>query len=428
MPADPADRPEMQDIRLDDLASPRLPAAFRDQATVLAALAAEVRLEPDLLIDRAIAETGLDDFGEPGWRTGLEVVLTGLREDFELSPTGVLSGFGGLLQFLKNRLLVEDLLKRHPEILDVEMEPPIVIAGLPRSGTTHLLNLVSADPRLRSLPWWEALEPVLPVSERPAPGEPDPRIARAAAGIEARNAVLPHFDAMHEMTVDHTHEEIHLLAMDFGTMFFENLGVGALPTYRDHYLAEDQTPHYRYLKKVLQALQWLRGGRRWVLKSPQHMEQFGPLMSVFPDATYVIPHRDPVSTVASFSTMIAYTARLSATRVDPVALGHYWADRIETMLLQCTRDRSALPDARSLDVLFHEYMGHELETVERIYAIAGLPFAENAREAMDAYQRSHPRGRFGRVRYDLADFGLDAAGLRERFRPYTDRFPVRLEH
>jgi hypothetical protein len=415
------------DIRLDDLANPRLPQSFLDQAKLLEPLAAAARLESDSLIDRAIEETKLDDFGESGWREGLEVVLTGLRSDFELSPVGVLSAFGGVLQFLKNRLLLEDLLKRHPEILQVEMQPPIVIAGLPRSGTTHLLNLVSADPQIRSLPWWEALEPVLAESERSVEGEPDPRIARAAEGIAMRNAVLPHFDAMHEMTVDHTHEEIHLLGLNFGTMFFENMGIGALPTYRDYYLSEDQTPHYRYLKKVLQALQWLRGGTRWVLKSPQHMEQFGPLMRVFPEATFVIPHRDPVSIVASFATMISYSTRLSAARPDPVLLGHYWADRLATMLGRCARDRHLLPADQSIDVLFHEYMGNELETVERIYTMAGLDFGRRSREAMDDYQRSHPRGRFGRVLYELADFDLDAAELRQRFRSYTDRFPVRLE-
>jgi hypothetical protein len=416
------------DIRLDDLASPRLPQDFLDQVRAMEPLVATLRLEPDFLIDRAIEETGLADFGEDGWRAGLEVVCEGLRNDFELSVPGVLASFGGLLAFLKNRLLLEDLLKRHPEILQVAMEPPIVIAGLPRSGTTHLHNLISADPQLRSLPWWEALEPVLAEAQRPDPGEPDPRIERAAAGLAMRDAVLPHFNAMHEMTVDHTHEEIHLLGLDFGTMFFENMGVGALPTYRDYYLAEDQTPHYRYLKKVLQTLQWLRGGTRWVLKSPQHLEQFGPLMNVFPDATVAITHRDPVSIVASFSTMIAYSSRMSAAKADPVGMGRYWADRIGEMLTRCARDRDLLPADQSLDVLFHEYMGRELETVQKIYGLADLAFDNASREAMDEYQRSHPRGRYGRVIYDLADFALDANELRERFRAYTDRFPVRLEH
>lgn len=416
-----------EDIRIDDLASPRFPAGFVEGLQALAPVADALVLEPQALIDQAIAETGLDDFGPDGWQTGLDVVLVGLREDHPLSPAGKLASHGGCLAFLKNRLQVEALLRRQPEILDVELLPPVVIAGLPRSGTTHLHNLLGAASEFRSLPWWEALAPVLPEGDRPAPGEPDPRRAQAAEGLAQRDAVLPHFNAMHEMTVDHTHEEIHLLGLDFGTMFFENMGIGALPTYRDYYLQEDQTPHYRYLRRLLQVLTWLRGGARWVLKSPQHLEQFGPLMTVFPDATVVVTHRDPVSTVASFSTMITYSSRMSAAKPDPVYMGRYWADRIETMLRFATEQRSRLPAEQSIDVLFHEYMGAALETVRSIYALAGLDFTSGSREAFDDYQASHPRGRFGRVRYDLADFALDGAELRERFRFYTDRFPVQLE-
>jgi len=416
------------EIRLNDLAKPEFPAAFVEQMKQMEPLAAQIQLVPDALIEQAMQDTGLSDFGEDGWQDRLAVVLQGLREDVPLSPMGKLSSFGQLLQFLKNRLLLEDLVKRHPESLEVEMQPPIVIAGLPRSGTTHLHSLIGADPRIRSLPWWEALEPVLSEAEKPSRGEEDPRFARAAEGIAMRDAVLPHFNAMHEMTVDHIHEEIHLLAIDFGTMFFENMGVGMLPTYRDYYLQEDQTPHYRYTARMLRVLQWLRGGDRWVLKSPQHLEQFDAILATYPDATLAVTHRDPVSTVASFSTMIAYSTRMSAAQPDPVGLGHYWADRIETMLRLCVERRSSVPADQSTDVLFHEYMGAELETAERIYRLAGLEFDASARQAFDAYQTEHPRGRFGRVVYDLADFDLNADELRERFRFYTDRFPVRLEH
>ena len=118
---------------------------------------------------------------------------------------------------------------------------------------------------------------------------------------------------------------------------------------------------------------------------------------------------------------------MSAAKPDPVYMGRYWADRIETMLRFATEQRNRLPAEQSIDVLFHEYMGAALETVRSIYALTGLDFTSGSREAFDDYQASHPRGRFGRVRYDLADFALDGAELRERFRFYTDRFRVQLE-
>ena len=114
-----------------------------------------------------------------------------------------------------------------------------------------------------------------------------------------------------------------------------------MPSWRDYYLTHDQTPHYEYLRTVLQVLQWLRGGERWVLKSPQHLEQFPALRTTFPDATFVVTHRDPVSVTASVATMITYTARMSHERVDPNHIGGYWADRIERMLHACVDDRDA---------------------------------------------------------------------------------------
>ena len=121
------------------------------------------------------------------------------------------------------------------------------------------------------------------------------------------------------MTVEHTHEEIQLLAIDFSTMLFET--TAPMPTWRDAYLSRDQRPTYAYLRKVLKVLQWLRGGTRWVLKTPQHLEQFPALVDTFPDATFVVTHRDPVSVTASMVTMIAYTARLTRDRVDVEGMG-----------------------------------------------------------------------------------------------------------
>ena len=224
-------------IRILDLANPQMPQSFIDMSAAAEPLADAVVFEADAVIEQASRETGLTDFGEPGWLERLDVTLRGLREDAELSPMGKLSSFAQLVSVLKNRLLLEDLWKRHPEIDKVEQKPPIIIAGLPRSGTTHLHSLIGADPKIRALPWWEALEPVLAEGERPAPGEPDPRLARAAAGIEFRDSAMPHFNAMHEMTVEHIHEEIHLLAIDLSTMFMETLSIGLAPTFRDYYMA-----------------------------------------------------------------------------------------------------------------------------------------------------------------------------------------------
>ncbi len=409
-------------VVLEDLASPRFSPEVDRLRASLVDMAAACPLELDALTGAASKETGLSDFGDPAFRPRLEVLCEALRHEAGLSPPGVVAWYSQLLQFLKNRLLIEDLLSRHPEIHDVAIERPIIICGLPRTGTTHLHNLISADPALRSLPYWESLEPVLPDDERPPPGTPDPRMARAAFGLEMLDAALPYFNRMHEMTVEHVHEEIQLLAIDVSTMLFETQGL--VPTWRDHYKAEDQTPSYRYLRTILKVMQWLRGGRRWVLKSPQHLEQFGPLLSTFPDATFVVPHRDPVAVTVSMTTMVTYSSRMATDRVDPRSMGRYWSARCEDLFRACAYDRDLLPAEQSIDVQFNEFMARDLETVERIYTLAGQPFTGQSRRAMEAFVAAHPRGRNGTIVYQPEVLGIDRSERAEALDFYYRRFGV----
>ncbi len=412
-------------VVLDDLGAPRFTPAIAELRASMADVAPLCPLEPAALLEAAAQETGLSDFGPDAFRPRLEVLCAALRDEGGLSPAGVVTWYSQLLQLLKNRLLIEDRLARHPEIRDLPVERPIIIAGLPRTGTTHLHNLIGADPALRSLPYWESLEPVLAESARPGPGEPDPRRARTAFGLDVLEQALPHFKRMHEMTVDHVHEEIQLLAIDVSTMFFETQAL--LPTWRDHYLAEDQTPSYEYLRTILQVLQWERGGTRWVLKSPQHLEQFGPLAATFPDATFVVTHRDPAAVTVSMATMIAYSARMAVDRPDPGAIGRYWSARGADLFRACHRDRALLPDDRTVDVRFHEFMADDLATVEHIYEVAGQPFTAAARAAMAAFMADHPRGKFGTVVYQPEVLGIDVAGQRRDLASYVERFGVELE-
>ncbi|MGH9027478.1 MAG: sulfotransferase family protein [Acidimicrobiia bacterium] len=412
-------------VRIDDLTDPWYPPEVEPIRAAMAEIGETLTLEPEPLMAAAIEATGLDDFGDDAFRERLDVLCAALRTEAGLSSAGVTGAAGLLTQLLSNRLLIEDAATRHPEILESEIRAPIVICGLPRTGTTHLHNLISADPALRSLPYWESLEPVLPESQQPAPGEPDPRRARTEMALDVVNTTMPYFKRMHEMTVDHVHEEIQLLAIDFSTMLFETMA--PMPTWRDYYVAIDQRPVYAYLKKVLQVLTWLRGGDRWVLKSPQHLEQLPVLADTFPDATFVVTHRDPVSVTVSTATMISYSARMNQAQPDPFATGQYWAARIEDELGACVRDRESLPAGQSIDVRFHEFMADDVAMVERIYDLAGQPMTSDVRAAMDTFMVEHPRGRHGGVSYDLADFGLDADERYKALEFYIDRFGVEVE-
>jgi hypothetical protein len=178
---------------------------------------------------------------------------------------------------------------------------------------------------------------------------------------------------------------------------------------------------------VLQVLQWLRGGTRWVLKSPQHLEQFGPLVSTFPDATFVVTHRDPASVTVSMATMIAYTVRMSLQHVDPVAIGAYWSARCEDLFLACAADRDLLPAHNSIDVVFQEFMTNDIATVEKIYAVADQPFTDATRHAMEAFMIEHPRGRHGTVVYRPEELGIDRAERHRALDAYIRQFGVEKE-
>ncbi len=412
-------------VRIDDLASPRYSDEVRAILDFMEEAGSQLTLDPSELMAMARAETGLDAFGPEDFVERLAVLCQAMREEGGFNGAGILQQHVFLVGLLKNRLLIEDLLSRQPEILEERIVAPIIICGLPRTGTTHLHNLMSADPALRSLPYWESLEPVLAEREQPAPGAPDPRVERTAAALQFLNTALPYFNRMHEMTVEHTHEEIQLLAIDFSTMLFET--TAPMPSWRDAYLSRDQRPTYAYLLKVLKVLQWQRGGTRWILKTPQHLEQFPALVDTFPDATFIVTHRDPVSVTASIVMMIAYTARLTRDRVDLQATGGYWSDRLERMLRRCADERDALPADRTMDVRFDEFMADDLAMVARVYELAGQPLDERSRASMASFMAAHPRGRHGAVRYDLGQFGLDAGERRRALAFYTERFGVTAE-
>ncbi len=417
--------PRPAPVRLDDLAAPRFSDEVDAVLRFMEEAGAQLTLDPAGLLEAARTETGLTDFGPDDFVERLALLCRAMREQGGFNNAGIMQQHVLVVGLLKNRLLVEDLVARHPEILEERVTAPIIICGLPRTGTTHLHNLMSSDPALRSLPYWESLEPVLADRERPASGRPDPRLERTANALSFLGAALPYFDRMHEMTVEHAHEEIQLLAIDFSTMLFET--AAPMPLWRDHYLSHDQTPSYAYLRKILQVLQWLRGGVRWVLKSPQHLEQFPALLETFPDATFVVTHRDPVSVTASMVTMLAYTARLTRDHVDLVDLGAYWSNRLERMLRRCTQDRDVLPADRTIDVRFDEFMADDLDMVRRVYHLAGQPLDDRSQRAMAAFMAEHPRGRHGAVVYELEQFGIDPSERRRALSFYTERFGITLE-
>jgi hypothetical protein len=237
---------------------------------------------------------------------------------------------------------------------------------------------------------------------------------------------MPLVAAMHDQFPEAIEEEVELLDLDFASYILEWLA--RVPSWRDTYLALDQTQHYAYMKKVLQALTFFRGPQTWVLKSPQHSEQLRPLMATFPDATVAFTHRDPVAVIQSTVTMMAYADRLRRTSIDPNWLIDYWTDRIHRLLSAGVRDRALVPAERSIDISFHQLNGNEIAVLEALYDRAGVELTPGVRKSFERYLDSNPRGKNGAIRYDLyRHFGVTPEDVRSRFDFYFDRFDVRPE-
>ena len=411
-------------LAIEDLTVPVLTPMQREILENLEGMS--VDLDPAGLIGEAIEKTGLEDFGSADFRPRLDAYAGAIDADSGNTNLNRLILRNRIVRLLSQRLLLTDLLRCYPEILDIEIERPIIVVGLPRSGTTHLVNLLASDNRRRSLPYWESQEPFPLRGEGPDVNGVDPRFARSVAEHEAASMMTPLIQAMHDRFPQAIEEEVEILDLDFASYVLE--WHGRVPQWRDFYLGLNQDEHYAYLRTILKALTFLRGPRQWVLKSPQHCEQLGPLMRTFPDATVAFTHRDPVAVIQSAVTMLAYGDRLRRKEIDPEGLVDYWIDRVERLLRACVRDRDLVAADQSMDIAFRQLNGNEMPILERLYRYNGTEYTAEAQAAFRRYLDDNPRGKHGQLRYDLkGQFGRSPDEIRSRLAFYFDRFDVREE-
>ncbi len=390
-----------------------------ERAALEAAEMQPLDMSVEHVLDAARADTGLDDFGERGFTARLGALLGEVEADDNVWKANKTTFVGQCVQAASNRLLLRRYWDDHPEVLAVTIERPVIVIALPRSGSTHLENLVGADRRLRHLPVYLAAQPAPRPGEDPAPGAADPRWARADARWQmmSQNEILA---ALHEHSPDHACGENELQIPDFASYQWE--WMAQVPQFRDHYLSHDQTPHYAYGRDALKAIAWqFLDERRWMMKSNQHSEQLGPLLTTYPDATVVMIHRDPVATLQSLLTMRGLMVKQSQKVPDIDGHVEYWVDRIERMLRTYLRDVHLIPADQRVDLMFSDIIQDDVAAASRVLEQAGLPVTDETIADLEAYMASHQRGKQGRVVYDLAgDFRLDADDLRRRFAFYTD--------
>ena len=380
-----------------------------------------LKLDAEELIKGAQAATGLNDFGEPALLPGLQVLVDAINNEANLRPSGVEAQRGGLTNLLVNRLRVADLFNHHPEIAKEKIEAPIIIIGLPRSGTTKLQQLISADTRLQSLPLWKVLNPA-PFPDAPA-GAPDPRIAFAEQVSTAMRDYFPDFYAGHPMNALEPEEEAWM--MDMSMRGWTTCYVMRIPSFANWLYKQDFASWYKYLYKLLQQFQWQDGSpkKRWLLKAPEHFPYMELLFKTFPDATVVHCHRDPVAATSSLGALTAASRRLYSDDTPLSEGGGFSLEHWSQHMLEYLRQREPLEKKHHfVDVSYAELTGDIFAAVERIYQAAGMPLTDEARAAMKAWDAAHPPGRFGKHSYTTESQGLSDEEIRTAFAGYIERF------
>ncbi len=401
---------------------PRVIALINAIGRLLSLLGLRSSLNEDSLSAAARRKTGLTNFGDESFREALRVLAASADNEARLHPFGRWVIRNRLIGILVVRLQVQDLLGKHPEIAEQEIAAPLVIAGLQRTGTTMLHRLLAADPNLRALLSWEAINPI--PSPKAKAGEPDPRIKAAVIAEKGLAYLAPDFFAIHPVEADAPEEDVLLL--EYALLSQVPEATLWVPGYGRWLAQQDMTPAYEYLRTLLQVLQWQRGAQRWVLKTPAHLEHLDVLLRVFPGAKIIQTHRDPVRTTGSFSSMLAHGFGVFSDAVDPAQIARLWLDKNAAMVQRARVVRRQHPDA-FIDVTYYDLMADPMAQVERIYAFAGLELSDAARAAMHASRQRNRKDKYGRHSYRLQDFGLSPEIVHEKFADYREFFAIPVE-
>ncbi len=379
------------------------------------------------VLSSAIRKTGLSDFGDQQFLEPLEVLVNSINEEAALHPVGRMIIYGRISGVLVNKLIAQDTIKKHLEILDIPVSAPIIIAGLARTGTTMLHRLIAQDPRIRSLASWEAISPA--PSKKRSWRKTDPRFAQAALAAKGLQYMSPGFFAIHPAEPDAPEEDVILLEQSFLTTTPE--AMMRVPIYSRYLEAQDHVPAYKSLKRMMQYLHWQRPGvgqaTRWVLKTPHHQEYFDPLLEVFPEAIIVHTHRDPLKTSPSLFSMLTHLQGIFSDEVEPDRVASHWLNKIELMTKRAMATRDRVRDDGFVDVSYYDLIEDAIAEVERIYATAGMELTPEARAAMEASRNVNKQHKYGRHKYALEDFGMTRDDIESKMASYRTRFQVPYE-
>ena len=387
------------------------------------------QLDKHFLMDQAAAATGLDDFGDRWFERPFDALLDSIKHEARLNAAGDFSAMKQFHHVLRDRLYAQMWFKRHPEILARPLKNPVVIVGPMRSGTTRLHRLLASDQRFAHLRSFETISPVpRPEFEDVLAGEKEDFRPKLAARImKVAQLANPRTLSIHPTGPYEPEEELGLLVASMWSMKHD--AQWHVPSYAQWCEGENPVEAYRHMANLLRLIGWSQQEsslRPWILKTPQHMLDLPALLEVFPDARLIFTHRDPKQVVGSAASLAWNQTIIYSDHNDPAQTGRQWLGKTATMIERMRAARDAIPRDRMIDVQYDDMETDWRGTMERVYRFLELDMAP----AVDGMQRFLDRSaRLKRRphRYSLAEFGLRADEVDERFADYTATYGIPVE-
>ncbi|MFM5906025.1 MAG: sulfotransferase family protein [Novosphingobium sp.] len=372
----------------------------------------------ETIIANARAATGLEDLGDPAQLEGLSVLVKASNEEARLTERGAAMWEQSITQYLINRMKVVDYARQHPELLEKPVEKPTFVFGLPRTGTTLTINLLSADPARRCYRRFEALDSMPPAGPD---YKADPRYLAELAKGEMALKYMPQIAAIHWEDADSPSEDQYAMAQSFCSQIYDSQV--HIPSYREWFFASDYVPAFRFQKQILQLLQENVSGK-WTLKNPWHPLFLDALTTVYPDAELVMTHRDPVDVVGSACSLLKAVRPIYCDTVKPGEIAECLLATFDHMIARSNAYRDKHGEDAIFDIQYAAQLKDPIGTQRALYERFGTPFTPEAEAGMEAMMAYNPKGKHGKHEYTLEEFGLSAKWVRDHFKEYTDRFAI----
>lgn len=372
-------------------------------------------LEEKILCNEAINKTGLNNFGDLYYREALNKLIESAKNDADFHFIGRCIFHSSIVTFLSNRLLLTEVRKQTPKVFQTKLLPPIIIIGLPRTGTTYLHQMLSLDPNHRGVPLWELMRPI-PFRT------PDNRRKKALIESKFRAKIVPKVDRMHFSRGDTFEECIILL----GTTLMSDVFWTTAPVYQyiEWLKLNFSLKAYEEYRSLLQILQSTKLNQRLVLKAPAHTAALDKLMQAIPEALVIQNHRHPIPVLHSFNSLICELHNMSTKKHDRMRIAQtnlqLWKDSLNTSMKWRAEHSNAI-----YDVHYNRLLTNPLGTIKDIYTHFQLDWSQKYEILLKSYIGDNPKGKHGKHQYNASDFGITNSEISDRFKDYVTEYGIK---